>query len=215
MRNPPLSLAVAALALGIGALVPEPGHAARAGGGAGPALATGPHAPRDAAMLRPGRLGAARAALADRDRDGLVTADEAEAYFKLRFSFMDGDGDGALDGAEFVRGGAGLRRTARETPLRRGRAPGFAAADVDGDGRLSREEFLLARLDANARASGPKARREAGRRRVALFKALDADGDGVVGRDEFMAAGAAHFAERDGDADGAVTVWEFRAGPRF
>ena len=79
-------------------------------------------------------------------------------------------------------------------------APRAARADVDGDGRVSRAEFVdgriarLTAIDANRdgsitveeRRSGIDTRRN--QRVSARFEALDTDGNGAVSRDEFIAA---------------------------
>jgi len=70
----------------------------------------------------------------------------------------------------------------------------FRAADADGDGRVTRAEFLA------ARAAG--------------FDRLDRDGDGVVDRGGFTGRLVARrIAAMDADGDGAVTRAEFEAAP--
>src|SRR5690606_24275210 len=81
-------------------------------------------------------------------------------------------------------------------------------ADADGDGRLSRAEFVA--------------------RRIERLRAADTDGDGVVSADEWRAAlqarrtqhAAARFERLDADKDGVVSRAEFDAaqggrGPRM
>lgn len=85
----------------------------------------------------------------------------------------------------------------------RGPSKAFAAADADGDGRVTRAEFVA--------------------HRTAQFDKMDRDGDGVVASDDFariakrrpeararierMIAGA------DGDGDGRLTRAELAAAP--
>jgi Ca2+-binding EF-hand superfamily protein len=73
----------------------------------------------------------------------------------------------------------------------------FAAADTDGDGQLSQEEF--ARL--------PEVRRELAR--TQMFERLDANSDGVLDRDEFPRWWA-ELRAMDRDGDGLVTFAEMR-----
>lgn len=83
----------------------------------------------------------------------------------------------------------------QDPPSRQGPARG----DTDGDGRLSRAEFVDAR--------------------IARLVALDTDGDGIVTREERQAAHQArraeradrHFARLDANGDGAVTRAEYDA----
>ncbi len=149
-------------------------------------------------------------AIADADRDGRVTREEASAFFAARFARMDVDRDGALSEEEFLSHGAGAPATGWPVAFRTGPRTGFEAIDLDGDGVLSREEFLRASIE----------QREAERpdrlpRRRAIFAALDADGDGSVSRKEYLAAAARHFARSDKDGVGALTLWEFFARLRF
>lgn len=98
-------------------------------------------------------------ARADANEDGRVSADEFKAV--------------EIDRA--MRRGGGQRMRPRERGPRMGGKPGegdFEAADVDGNGALSPQEF-----DA--------LRREARRKRV--FERMDSDGDGYLTVDEFSA----------------------------
>ncbi|BBE72560.1 EF-hand domain-containing protein [Oharaeibacter diazotrophicus] len=89
----------------------------------------------------------------------------------------------------------------------------FRAADTDGDGRVTRAEFLTARAagfdrldrdgDGIVDRGGATGRLVA--RRVA---AMDADGDGLVTRAEFEAAPTPGFDRADGNGDGAVDAAE-------
>jgi Ca2+-binding EF-hand superfamily protein len=205
-------------AVGLGLTTAAPAHAARAAGERALALVPGErHEVGRSPVLRVSRLRAPRVTIVDRDRDGVVTAAEAAAYYEARFAAMEADGDGVLSEAEFVRGGQSpLMRAAAADPLRRDRAPDFTALDLDGDNRLSAEEFLLGKLHhAPGRVTAADADERRRQGRVALFAVLDAGRDGVISREEFAAAGARYFATRDADGDGRVTIWEFRSGPAF
>ena len=109
-----------------------------------------------------------------------------EARIAAFFARADADEDGRVSAEEFaaadidraMRRGGGQRMRPRERGLRMGGKPGegdFEAADTDGSGALSPQEF-----DAL-----PQARREARRKRV--FERMDSDGDGYLTVDEFSA----------------------------
>ncbi|WP_294353741.1 EF-hand domain-containing protein [uncultured Sphingomonas sp.] len=69
------------------------------------------------------------------------------------------------------------------------------AADTDGDGKVSRAEYLA----AATRGKGDPARR---------FARLDRNGDGVVDRQEIASLLARRFARLDTDHDGVLTPTE-------
>ena len=46
---------------------------------------------------------------------------------------------------------------------------------------------------------------------TARFKAMDGDGDDTVTLAEFMSKVQANYDAADANADGKVTIWEFRA----
>ena len=109
-----------------------------------------------------------------------------EARIAAFFARADADEDGRVSAEEFaaadidraMRRGGGQRMRPRERGPRMGGKPGegdFEAADTDGSGALSPQEF-----DAL-----PQARREARRKRV--FERMDSDGDGYLTVDEFSA----------------------------
>lgn len=88
----------------------------------------------------------------DQDGDGMISADEFKGPAD-HFTRMDTDGDGYLTESELKAG----------MPEPRGGKGGFDKDDVDGDGKVSKEEF-----------SGPED----------LFGRLDADGNGYITREE-------------------------------
>jgi Ca2+-binding EF-hand superfamily protein len=95
-----------------------------------------------------------------------------------------------------VAGAATAQQPARPALERQAHAQ---RADTDGDGRISRAEFVA--------------------RRVERLTAADADGDGTVTREELQVRGDAHRAQRaetrfarlDANGDGAVSREEFTA----
>ena len=106
------------------------------------------------------------------------------------------------------------------------RADALEAADRDGDGVVTRAEFLQARsarfqqLDRNsdgfiaADDIGRFGKRRADRqgRAAAAMRDMDADGDGRVSRPEFDQASQKIFQRLDGDANGLLTRQEAAAG---
>lgn len=112
----------------------------------------------DAASRTPG------AALdkADADHDGYVTREEFKAARSAQFDHLDRDDDGVVTLSEFPR----LARSNR--PKARALKSVIGRADRDGDGRVTRAEFV----------DGP----------APLFDRVDADHDGRLSRAEAAAA---------------------------
>lgn len=108
---------------------------------------------------------------------------------------------------------------AQQTPVRGNRGDG------DGDGRISRAEFVDARvsrltaIDANRDGSISAEERQSGidtrrnQRASARFEALDKDGNGSVSRDEFTAAREAR-PERADRGGRQMRQGGHRGGPR-
>ncbi|MBW0144042.1 EF-hand domain-containing protein [Sphingomicrobium clamense] len=129
-----------------------------------------------------------------------VTAVPREAFIAAvdkRFVGIDADGDGALDTAELD--AAQQRIVARIEEQRRNIAQAnFAAADANGDGNVTLEEWIAAASRAPLRVwTGSQ-----------LLTSLDTDGDGRVSLDEYRASQLDHFEARDTDGDGTIEAGE-------
>lgn len=146
-----------------------------------------------------------------------VFIETLESRAAERFARADADGDGRVTAEEFAavrmdrrgRRGDDARRDGRRRDgsrdRRRSRGPfedgAFDAADADGDGKLSREEWREL----------PRAARDAGRER--MFARLDDNGDGVLEAAEF-APNVERLRALDADGDGRLTRREMREGRR-
>lgn len=120
---------------------------------------------------------------ADYDGNNTVTRAEVERLQREEFAFRDRNGDGFLDQADASparqrlhamrpdAGEAGERRSGRH-----GRRERIEQIDADGDGRISRAEFLG--------------------RELGVFERLDANGDDAISPDEIDAALEARQARR-------------------
>lgn len=84
----------------------------------------------------------------------------------------------------------------------------FAAMDADGDGMMTKDEYLAVRMGPYRGNSQRHAAMQ--QAREARFAAMDSDADGSVSKAEFLAAAQAHHAGADSDGDGKVTPWEHR-----
>jgi Ca2+-binding EF-hand superfamily protein len=152
-------------------------------------------------------LAVRRAAVADPDLDGVVSRGEAARYYATRFRLLDENGDGSIDGSEFL-GAAAARSLHALDEFSTPRPLAFESVDVDGNSVITPEEFL--RAEASHRTVGGL-----DARRQAVFEAVDANRDGALSRQEFFAAGSRDFGGSDGDRDGKVTIWEFYGGARL
>jgi Ca2+-binding EF-hand superfamily protein len=206
MNQTPTTVLVFTLAFG-GAMVLSDGTLAtpRPGDDGQLSAATGALVAPRAAVALPAR----RAALADPDLDGVVSRAEAARYYEARFSLIDRDRDGRLSGREFLRSAVidsvPMLKDSWATPL------GFEAVDVDGNGARAPEELLRANGWLRTWSNGAGADEH----RQATFDLLDADHDAALSKREFTDGGAEHFAARDADGDGKVTIPEFYGGKRL
>lgn len=116
----------------------------------------------------------------DRDGDGSVSLAEMQAQRADRFGELDSDRSGLLDRSEMS---AARERVATLAPNARGgqrsdelQARMFARADGNGDGALSRDEFIasaepvFSRLDRNGDGLITSAEREALSQRLGRFR---------------------------------------------
>ena len=167
---------------------------------------------------------------------------------------MDSDGDGKISKAEFMafqpKGRAAAApdaKVTREEFMRRGpyrashaamtpedkakiderRAEAFKAIDKDGNGSISREEFMsmpgvmMGRGGARRheiREDRKEMREKMHGRRAEAFQRMDANKDGVIDGPERAATREAAFARMDRNSDGFITDDELprrgRRGPR-
>lgn len=146
-----------------------------------------------------------------------VSIETLESRAAERFAKADADGDGRVTPEEFAavrmdrrgRRGEDARRDGRRGDVprdrRHPRGPygegAFDAADADGDGNLSREEWREL----------PRAVRAAARDR--MFARMDDNGDGVLEATEF-APNVERLRALDADGDGRLTRREMREGRR-
>jgi len=86
---------------------------------------------------------------------------------------------------------------------------GFALFDGDEDGQISEGEYLDSATPPMFRGRQNVERLFVNRK--ARFNAMDADGDTTVTLAEFMAHAQTSYEAADANANGVVSVWEFRA----
>jgi Ca2+-binding EF-hand superfamily protein len=120
--------------------------------------------------------------VADANQDGVLVTDELAQHYAARtravFQRLDQNGDGKLELSELP---VALRHT-------------LAAADRDGDGAISSDEFVG---HHNARL-------------LARLRRADANGDGALEPDEVGPLRWARLQAADADHDGKVTFAELR-----
>lgn len=85
----------------------------------------------------------------------------------------------------------------------------FSSADANGDGQLSKEEFLTAE-------SRDEVRRQTRQSRMAdMFSTLDKDGNGTLTQDEALTMATDRFKKLDTNGDGKITQEEMQTKRRF
>ncbi|MCZ1011623.1 EF-hand domain-containing protein [Streptomyces lydicus] len=158
-----------------------------------------------------------------------MISDALRAEYEHRFSTYDTDGDGYLTAQDFTERARVLTEavgepadSAKAQALRAGMRNTFdelaALADVDGTGRLDREQFVAAFARAGASGTIGKV---VGPSVAATVALADADGDGVVSLADFTAVhraagysaaqAEAAFRALDDDGDGRLMVAAWQA----
>ena len=149
----------------------------------------------------------------DANSDGVITSAESQARADAMFARMDANNDGKID------------QTDRDARQAERKANMFVAMDADGNGAISRDEFMSHERPHHGMKDGERAprmgkkdgeRRWGGKRghrggMMAMAKMADTNNDGAVSKSEFEAAHAKHFAMMDGNGDGQVTKEERKA----
>ena len=85
----------------------------------------------------------------------------------------------------------------------------FSAADANGDGKLSQDEFMT----AESRDQVRKEIRES--RMKSMFTTLDQNGDGALTQAESLQMATERFKRLDANGDGKITKDEMQATRRF
>ncbi|MBL8545986.1 MAG: hypothetical protein JNL81_05945 [Hyphomonadaceae bacterium] len=166
----------------------------------------------------------------DANSDGVLTRAEFDAGRAAEFARLDADSNGQVTRDERRAGrrerGEGGRHGGRDHRGGPGGPGGFAGADANNDGNITRDEFLARplemfnRLDANhdgviqASERPQRPERQAGdddRRERPDRPNPDANGDGSFSRAEFTAMGTGMFERLDANDDGRVTQEEAQA----
>jgi Ca2+-binding EF-hand superfamily protein len=114
----------------------------------------------------------------DRNGDGVISREEFQAARAEQFGRRDRNQDGFIDSADL------RERAAARAALAEGIGRVQQRMDTNGDGRLSKDEFLRGGLD--------------------LFERADTDGNGSLDAKELQAARAQAFGAKAGVLNGAV-----------
>lgn len=164
-------------------------------------------------------------AMMDPDGNGVVTRAEAEKAAAQMFARLDVNKDGKLDRADREQARAAMREKH------------FAALDANGDGAVSKAEFMADKgpggpggpgmgdhdmdgpggpgkhgghgsMGGHHGMGGPGGM---GGGMMMMAKMADTDNDGAVSQSEFMAAATKHFDMADANHDGQITKAERQA----
>lgn len=113
-----------------------------------------------------------------------------------RFTAIDSDGNGMITAKESADWQASV----------------FSAMDADDDARLTLEEFMSVQMGrgADPEMRGPKFAQKQGQKNK-RFKAMDLKNSGYVSKETFLKNGKARFVSGDTNADGSLSMVEFRA----
>ncbi|MCB2064242.1 MAG: EF-hand domain-containing protein [Novosphingobium sp.] len=146
---------------------------------------------------------------ADANGDGIVTRAEAQTGAAAMFAKMDANSDGVLNAAD------------REARMKERRTKMFAAIDADGNGQISREEFMAHKHEGKrGEMRGDKDGMKGGmghkmgmrgHRGGKMMQMADANKDGSISKAEFTAAAMSRFDKTDANNDGKVTAEERQA----
>ncbi len=176
-------------------LMLSPAYAQQGGGGGqgGP-----PSTPPGGGMTQPDR-DQDRDRLSDQDRDRLRDQDRLYLGTQDRIRLHDTDRDGRISGAEFTRW----------------HEQNFSAFDADGNGGISRQEYLALRLGAGPQGGLSERRRvqmdeRSQLRKAERFRLMDGNGDGAISRNEYMNFGELNYLDADADDNGLLTWRELQ-----
>jgi Ca2+-binding EF-hand superfamily protein len=171
----------------------------------------------------------------DANKDGKITAQEADAAHAARFAKMDLNKDGFIDASEARNAKKDRwekmkeRRAAKDGGKRMdGRAGGYGmmAADANGDGKITKAEYdaaamgkgsfedkdfnkdgVIDKADWDAR----KAACDAGAALCGPLARMDENKDGKVSKAEFMSKPGPMFERMDANKDGVIDQPEMAA----
>jgi Ca2+-binding EF-hand superfamily protein len=151
----------------------------------------------------------------DKNGDGKVSREEFPGRPQM-FERVDANKDGVLEASEVKALAASVAKAAPAGAAQPGAR--IMAMDKDGDGKVSKAEFVGApaffdRLDSDKDGSLTKDEAAQGPKvMLDLLRAMDTNGDGKISRDEFRGP-AERFDQLDADKDGFVALDEIRNIP--
>jgi len=151
----------------------------------------------------------------DVNKDGKVSKEEFKSYMGKRFQRMDVDKDDVITIDELGQYERGQQKKRKKSKL--------ARLDSDGDGSISKEEFIAPRikqiekkfLKLDKNKDGKLTTDEFAKKKIqhsALFENIDANKDGKISNEEKDAALDRLFNRLDQDKDQIVTEKEVKEG---